>query len=153
MQESAIVVALEANSVWVETRRQGSCDNCAANKGCGQGMIARVLPGREHYIRALVDPEQRQQLAIGDQVEIEVPDEMVLKASLIVYLLPLSALLLGMFAGNWLAPGEPSAIAGGVLGLLAGAVLVRWHARTVRNDTRIQPRVMAIDRGIELVRH
>jgi sigma-E factor negative regulatory protein RseC len=149
MKERATVIALEDDSVWVETQRQGSCDSCAANKGCGQGLMSRIVPGREHYIRALVDREQRQHLAVGDQVEIVVPDELVLKASLIVYLLPLSMLLLGMFAGAWILPGDPGSIAGGALGLLVGAALVRWHARSVRNDAGVQPRVLALPTGFE----
>lgn len=152
MKESATVIALEDDSVWVETQRRGSCDSCAANKGCGQGMLSRIVPGREHYIRALVDREQRQRLAVGDQVEIVVPDELVLKASLIVYLVPLSMLLLGMFAGAWVLPGDPGSIAGGAAGLLLGAALVRWHAHCVRNDTRVQPRVLALSPGFEALR-
>ena len=149
MKERATVIAIEEHSVWVETRRQGSCGSCAANKGCGQGMISRIAPGREHYIRALVDHEQRQSIAVGDQVEIVVPDELVLKASLIVYMLPLAMLLLGMSAGAWLLPGDPGAIVGGGLGLLVGAGMVRWHASSVRNDARVQPRVLASLPGFE----
>jgi len=149
MKERATVIALEQDSVWVETRRQGSCDVCAANKGCGQGIMSRIVPGREQYIRALVDSEQRQHLGVGDEVEIVVPDDLILKASLIVYLLPLSMLLLGMFAGAWALPGDPGSIVGGILGLVVGAGLVRWHARSVRDDARVQPRVLAPPAGFE----
>ncbi len=151
MKETATVIAIEDDSIWVETQRQGSCNACAVKQGCGQGMMSQLVPGREHYIRALVDREQRRQLAIGDRVEIVVPDELVLKASLIVYLLPLLMLLAGMFVGNGLLPGDPGSILGGALGLLLGAMLVRWHAHSVRNDSQVQPRVLAASADIEAI--
>ena len=144
MKETATVVALEEGSIWVETRRQGSCQTCSANKACGQGLMSRMLPGREHYVRALIGREQREGLAIGDLVEIVVPDEVILRASLVVYMVPLLLLIVGMFVGVWLVPGDLGAIAGGVGGLLVGAGLVRWHAHAVRDDCRIQPRVVAL---------
>ncbi len=143
MKERATVVALEEGSVWVETQRQGSCDSCSASKGCGQGLMSRMMPGREHYIRALPGDDPRQRLAVGDIVEIDVPDEVILRASMIVYMVPLSMLIFGMFVGAWMFPGDPGAIAGGLLGLLAGAGIVRWHGRYVRNDSRVQPRVVS----------
>lgn len=143
MRESATVVALEPDCVWVETRRQGSCQACSANKGCGQGLMSRLLPGREHYVRALTGAVDRENLAIGDIVEIDVPDEVILQASAVVYLVPLLSLIAGMLVGAWLVPGDPGAIAGGILGLLFGAALVRWHAHHVRNDSRVQPHIVS----------
>jgi sigma-E factor negative regulatory protein RseC len=152
MKETATVIAIEEHCVWVETQRQGSCNTCVVKQGCGQGMMSRLMPGREHYIRALVDDdEQHRQLAVGDRVEIVVPDELVLKASVIVYLVPLLMLLAGMFVGDGLVPGDPGSIVGGVMGLLLGAVLVRWHARSVRSDSRVQPRVVAVAAGLEVL--
>jgi sigma-E factor negative regulatory protein RseC len=104
--------------------------------------MSRMLPGKEHYVRALIDEAQHKQLAIGDTVEIDVPDDVILQASVMVYLVPLLMLIVGMFLGSWLSPGDPGAIFGGLLGLLAGAGIVRWHAAHVRNDGRIQPRVV-----------
>jgi sigma-E factor negative regulatory protein RseC len=142
MKEKAVVVALEDDSVWVETRRQSSCSACSASEGCGQGIISRVAPGREHYIRALVDRRQHSQLVIGDTVSIAVPDESILHASVVVYLVPLLMLIAGMFGGNYILPGDGGSIAGGFVGLLLGAAIVRWHSVLVRDDTRFQARVV-----------
>lgn len=146
MREQATVVALEDDSVWVETQRQGSCQACAAKKGCGQGLMSQVMPGREHYIRALGEASQLQQLTVGDVVSIDVPDDVILKASAVIYLIPLLMLILGMFIGTAVLAGDPGAIVGGALGLACGAGLVRWHAYSVRNDERMQPRLVEMVR-------
>lgn len=142
MKEKAVVIAREEDCIWVETRRQSSCQSCSASKGCGQGLMSRLMPGREHYLRVMDDRIDSDQLAIGETVEIDVPDQLILQASAIVYLVPLLMLLAGMFVGAWISPGDPGAITGGLLGLLLGAGLVRLHAIHVRNDTRVQPRIV-----------
>lgn len=144
MKEQAVVVALEDDGVWVETRRQSSCSACSARDGCGQGIISRVAPGREHYLRALVDRKLYPRLAIGDTVSISVPDQAVLQASLVVYLVPLLMLIAGMFGGNYLLPGDGGSIAGGFVGLLLGAATVRWHSGLVRDDLRFQARLVDV---------
>ncbi len=141
MKEQAVIVALEGDSVWVQTRRQSSCTSCSARHGCGQGLITQVLPGREHCIRALVDSRLQSQLALGDTVSITVPDEVILRASMVVYMVPLLLLIVGAFSGTFVVPGDGGAISGGVIGLLLGVACVRWHAVAVREDLRFQPRV------------
>ncbi len=142
MKEQAVVVALEDGSVWVETRRQSSCSACSAREGCGQGVMSRIASGREHYIRAMVDRTQQPSLVIGDMVTIAVPDESILHASVVVYLVPLLMLIAGMFGGNYIMPGDGGSIAGGFVGLLLGAAMVRWHSVLVHDDTRFQARVV-----------
>jgi sigma-E factor negative regulatory protein RseC len=142
MKEQAVVVAVEDDGVWVETRRQSSCSACSAKEGCGQGLMSRVSPGREHYIRAIVSRELHPPLVIGDTVSIAVPDESILHASVVVYLVPLLMLIAGMFGGNYLMPGDGGSIAGGCLGLLLGAAIVRWHSVLVHDDMRFQARVV-----------
>ena len=145
MKEAATVVALDVESVWVETQRQGTCGACSARSGCGQGLMNQMMPGREHFIRALIEPQYRGRVAIGDRVSISISDDVVLSASVIVYLVPLGFMIAGFLGGNALFSGDAGALGGGFLGLLLGALAVRMHALRVRDDPRIQPRVTAID--------
>lgn len=142
MKEQATVVALGDGDAWVETRRRGTCGSCQSRTDCGGSLMERVMPGRPHYIRALIEPGQATVLAVGDSVEVLVPDGVVLRASVIVYLLPLGLFILGMFGGTMLVPGDPGAIAGGALGLLAGFAVVRVHAGLTRNSRQVQPRLV-----------
>ena len=104
---------------------RSTCSNCSANAACGQGLMERLGIGRQRgYVRAL----SQKQLAIGDSVIIGVREDLLVRSSLLVYLLP----LLGLFAAALLADGlglsEPLVILAGLSGLFASWLMVRWRA-------------------------
>lgn len=144
MKELARVVAVEDGGLWVETQRSSTCNSCAVQKGCGQGLMAKMMPGKEHYLWVVVQDANKPSVSVGDQVEISVPDDVILKASLIVYLVPLLAFIVGVITGNHLSPGDAGAIGGGVVGMLVGLGVVRLHATRVKHDARVQPRLLRI---------
>jgi sigma-E factor negative regulatory protein RseC len=47
LTEQARVVALDAETVWVETIRQSSCGSCSARAGCGHGMLNYGAPRKQ----------------------------------------------------------------------------------------------------------
>jgi len=97
IEETGRVVALDGDQAWVVTERRSACGSCAANKGCGTGIMSRAFSsGREIRIRVgnAVDA------AVGDEVVLGIDDRVLLRSSILMYLLPLLALMLGAFAGN-----------------------------------------------------
>lgn len=146
--ETGRVVAVETDGVWVETIRQTTCGSCAAQKGCGHGMMNRISEGRRSLIRALPGKLQPADCAVDDEVSISIPEEVILRGSLVVYILPLVAMLLGAWAGASVIPLSEDAAGGlgAVLGFTLGFALVRWHAFRHRNDRSLQPILMAIVR-------
>ncbi|MBH3338716.1 SoxR reducing system RseC family protein [Pseudomonas mendocina] len=139
IEEQGRVVALEPGAVWVETLRKSTCSSCSANAACGQGLMDRLGVGRQRgYVRAL----SQMPLAIGDTVIIGVREDLLVRSSLLVYLLP----LLGLFAAALLADGlglsEPLVILVGLIGLSASWLLVRWRAARVAGDPLLQPVVL-----------
>lgn len=139
IEEQGRVVALEPGAVWVETLRKSTCSNCSANATCGQGLMERLGIGRQRgYVRAL----SQKQLAIGDSVIIGVREDLLVRSSLLVYLLP----LLGLFAAALLADGlglsEPLVILAGLSGLFASWLIVRWRAARVAENPSLQPVVL-----------
>ena len=139
IEEQGRVVALEPGAVWVETLRKSTCSSCSANAACGQGLMDRLGVGRQRgYVRAL----SQMQLAIGDTVIIGVREDLLVRSSLLVYLLP----LLGLFAAALLADGlglsEPLVILAGLIGLSASWLMVRWRAARVAEDPLLQPVVL-----------
>lgn len=139
IEEQGRVVALEPGAVWVETLRKSTCSSCSANAACGQGLMDRLGVGRQRgYVRAL----SQTPLAVGDTVIIGVREDLLVRSSLLVYLLP----LLGLFAAALLADGlglsEPLVIFAGLSGLLASWLLVRWCAARVAENPLLQPVVL-----------
>ncbi|MDR8013517.1 SoxR reducing system RseC family protein [Ectopseudomonas guguanensis] len=139
IEEQGRVVALEPGAVWVETLRKSTCSSCSANAACGQGLMDRLGVGRQRgYVRAL----SQMQLAIGDTVVIGVREDLLVRSSLLVYLLP----LLGLFAAALLADGlglpEPLIVLAGLAGLFASWLMVRWRATRVAENPLLQPVVL-----------
>jgi sigma-E factor negative regulatory protein RseC len=147
LTETGRVVAVEADGLWVQTVRQSTCGSCAAQAGCGHGLMNRMSAQRQlGLVRALADPAQLAACRIDDEVRIALPESVVLQASALVYVLPLLTLLAGAVAMNalWPAGGDLASVAGAVLGLGAGFLSVRWHARRHRNDRRFQPALVEV---------
>ncbi len=136
--ETGQIVAVESDGLWVETIQQSTCDSCAAQKGCGQGVLAK-WSGRTARLRILLEGRCADAYQVGEQVSFAVPEELIAKGSLFVYLLPLFSLITGACLGQmWLAT-DLGAMAGSVVGLLIGGVVVRLRAYQLRHDSRVQP--------------
>lgn len=144
--ETGRVVAVETDGVWVETIRRSTCGSCAAQKGCGHGIVNRLSEGRSSLVRALPGRLSPADCAVDDEVEISIPEEVILKGSLVVYILPLLTLLAGATLGAYALPGggDGAAALGAVAGFAIGYLLVRWHAHVHRDDTRLQPVLLGI---------
>ncbi|MCB1678646.1 MAG: SoxR reducing system RseC family protein [Halioglobus sp.] len=147
--ETGRVVAVEDGGVWVETIRQSTCGGCAARAGCGHGMLNRFGEGRRGYVRVLTGDAGARDCAIGDAVRIGIPEKVILRGSLVVYIVPLLCLLLGAAASAALAPGSRDLLTavGAAAGFALGLVLVRWHAWRHRRDATLQPMLVDVLRS------
>ncbi|WP_339524939.1 SoxR reducing system RseC family protein [Pseudomonas sp. EA_35y_Pfl2_R111] len=139
IEEQGRVVAVEPGAVWVETLRKSTCSSCSVKAGCGQSLLDQLgASGRRGYIRALSSLP----LNVGDAVIIGVREDLLVRGSLLVYLLP----LLGLFAAAVLAEqmglGEPWVILSALLGFLFACCAVRWRSRLRAGDPALQPVVL-----------
>jgi len=140
------VVAVEADGLWVETIRKSTCGTCAAQKGCGHGLLNRLSAGGRGYIRVLPGEQSLAECRVDDQVVISIPEEVILRGSLIAYIMPLVCMLgAAAVAVQWLPTSQDVAAAvGAVSGLAAGFGLLRWHALAHRDDSAFQPVLVEI---------
>ncbi|MDO8860764.1 SoxR reducing system RseC family protein [Haliea sp. E1-2-M8] len=147
--ETGRIVAIDADSLWVETIRKSTCGTCSAQKGCGHGLLNRIRDGQRGLVRVLPGTFPLADCRVNDEVSISLPDEVILRGSLIVYMLPLVTMLAGASAGgHWLPwSADLAAVAGAVAGFAGGVALVRWHAWHHRDDARLQPVLAAVARG------
>lgn len=148
--ETGRVVAVDAQGLWVETIRQSTCGSCAARSGCGHGLLNRISHGKRGYIRVLSGAVDSGDCAVDDQVRIGIPEEVILRGSLVVYMLPLLCMLAGAAAAVGLMPQgqDLSAALGAALGFGLGLGLVRWHAWRNRRNTSLQPTLLEILRPL-----
>ena len=153
--ETGRVVAVDADSLWVETVRQTTCGSCSARKGCGHGLMNQISDGHRCLVRVLPGRLSPNECAVDDEVRISIPEEVVLRGSLLVYVLPLLCMLALAGGASYLFPQSADAAGamGAIAGLALGFALVRWHAWRHRDDRRLQPTLLEVlHRGSEPVR-
>ncbi len=134
--ETGTVVAIESDSLWVETIQKTACEACVAQKGCGTRVLSK-LTGKTNRIRVLLGRHSAGAIVIGQDVDIAIPEDVIVKGSLLVYLLPLICAV----SGAWLAgaAGDIGSILGALCGLLTGGLMVNLHSKKTRNDLRTNP--------------
>lgn len=142
--ETGRVVAIEPDSLWVETIRRSTCNSCSAQKACGHGLMNKLDSGRQHHVRALLDGQSADSFKVDDEVEISIPEQVLVSGALVVYVLPLLSMLAGAVVTAEFLPGDVAAFAGSVVGFCIGLALVRYHAQLTRNHRQLQPLVRAI---------
>ncbi len=141
--ESGRVVAIEKDCLWVETIRRSTCGSCSAQKACGHGLMNQLTSGRQHLVRVLPGTFQASDFQLDNQVEIAIPERLLVGGALIVYLLPILALLAGGAIASQFWSGDGAALIGSILGFVSGFVLVFWHGRYSRDLPELQPQVVA----------
>ena len=150
IEEQGRVVARDGDSVEIVTERHSACGGCAARSGCGTGAIAKVLGRKRLRLRVVNSIDAH----VGDRVVIGIDESGVVRGSLAVYAVPLAGLFAGAtgfhLAGLYLSlsASDLPAIAGAVLGFVAGLVWLRRFGRVTATDKAFQPVVLRHDNSL-----
>ncbi|MDH4125909.1 MAG: SoxR reducing system RseC family protein [Gammaproteobacteria bacterium] len=107
----------------VEVENGPLCARCAAGKGCGAGLLGGTSQMRR--VEAAVRADLK--LAAGDRVELVLPTDRLLRATLISYGLPLSGALLAASIAWLLGFGDTAAALSALAGIGAGWIVGRWQ--------------------------
>ena len=129
----AIVMQAQGENASVQPLGSAGCGHCDSEGGCGSGTLSRLFCSskpRQFKVRNEIRAK------VGDEVCVSIPDGVLWRGAMKMYVLPSILLMVGGFAGIALA-GEAAArdaysIAGAGIGLLLGFVLARLSPRTGR---------------------
>lgn len=137
VEETAQVVKIEGDTVWVVAIQKRACGSCQAQKGCGHSLLAKAGHKQVEL------PVARNSLAVvaGDSVVIGVPEQAILRASLLMYGLPLGAMIIVALLSQWLALAEGVAVLLSFMALLLGFVAVNLQSKKLNIET-LSPRLM-----------
>ncbi|GAA4363548.1 SoxR reducing system RseC family protein [Kangiella marina] len=136
------VIAAEGETVWVQTQSKTGCSSCKVSSTCGSGIVNKAF---SHKV--FVTPLKNTLNAhINDEVEVGIPEDLVLKASLVVYLLPLICLILALATSSVILPDltELGSIISAVIGLAVGFIGVRWFASRQSAQQQLEPVLLKI---------
>jgi sigma-E factor negative regulatory protein RseC len=76
---------------------------------------------------------------LGDEIQIGIPEEVIAKGALLVYIVPLITLLLATVFAHHHFAHEGITTLSGFAGLLLGGLIVRWHSWRNRLNSDLQP--------------
>lgn len=139
--ETGRIVAIESEGVWVETIQRSTCGTCRAEKGCGQRLMAK-WSGHTAYIWVLLEGRNPASYQIGDEITLGIPEDVIAKGAMVVYLVPLFTLLIATVFAHQLFANEAITTLSAFFGLAVGGLILRWHAHRTRFDSRLQPVVV-----------
>ena len=117
--EIGVIRAVEQRNsqqvVLVETQIKSTCGSCEAQSNCGTGAIAKVFASKRETLSFRLNGL----VEVGQKVSLGIPEENLLKASAIVYCLPLLSLVLSAVIGQSILP---------LVGLMAEGWLILFSA-------------------------
>jgi sigma-E factor negative regulatory protein RseC len=111
MTERGLVIDTNEQIARVAVEKSADCGNCNA---CSMGKVRNMIAEVENPINAQE----------GDAVLVEVSDRQVIKAGILVFMLPLAGLLLGVFGISRIAQSLGFASSSGVIGGIGGFLLL-----------------------------
>jgi len=140
VEESARVVKVEKDTVWVQAIAKSACGSCQAQKGCGHSLLAKV--GQKQ-----IDlPVERNGIHVqeNDQVIIGVPEQAILRSSILMYGLPLLLMIVIALITSSIGLEEKLSVLLSFVGLLAGFIWINrqtknlnfshWHPKLIRKQ-------------------
>lgn len=142
IEESARVVKVEVDTVWVQAIQVSACGSCQAQKGCGHSLLAKA--GQKEITIPI--PRNHIPVQVNDMVIIGVPEQVVLRSSLFMYGVPLLAMIFVSLLLTSIEVSENSTIIGAFLALVLGFVWVsnkaksfdvtKWHPTLLRHSSQ-----------------
>ena len=96
IEELAVVVKIENHQVWVESGQNSACGGCHQKASCTTNAIGSVLKKKSVPVDCDI------QLKAGDEVMVAIDENLLVRASLLLYLVPLIALFTGAGIADWL---------------------------------------------------
>ncbi|ELP5730554.1 TPA: transcriptional regulator [Vibrio vulnificus] len=131
--------------VALSCEQQTSCSSCSSQKSCGTGVVSKAF-GNKSLLWHL---ETQRRLHVGQVVEIGIPEQSLLQSAMLVYLLPIVAMLLGALFGHlvlspWLEMGEGMVVLTSMLFAFIGILFAKKLAQPLEQKSAAQVELMRV---------
>jgi sigma-E factor negative regulatory protein RseC len=104
LEEIGVVSSIDKHSgsqiICVETQIKSTCGSCEAQSNCGTGAIAKVFATKREKLTF----SYQGAISIGQQVKLGIPEQSLLKASSLVYILPIFVLIFSAVLAQHILP-------------------------------------------------
>ncbi len=139
LEETARVVEVLDGVLIAETQSRSGCSHCSTSSRCSTSVVAKLFGVRRKRLVMANSLNARP----GDQVVIGIPDQLLVRASLMAYLLPLVVMLVVTALGDLAGINELLLSLLALVGLAMGFFTVRWVSRS-RTSQQYEPRLLRI---------
>ncbi len=138
LRELGHVESVHDGVAWVVCASKADCQRCREGRGCGGGLLGRLLGDRLHRIQAATAGHD---VTAGDRVELGLPESALLKGAMQVYALPLAGFFLLPVLLRWLGgiQSDGALLLAGAAGLLGGILVGRQLAKRAAGHASYQP--------------
>jgi sigma-E factor negative regulatory protein RseC len=139
LEETGTVLEAGTEFILVETQSRSACSHCSTDS-CTTSVISKLFGVKRNRFHL----ENSLGAKIGDRVVIGIRDDLLVKASLWAYLLPLVVMLVCVALAGTLGVGEgwQSLVAMG--GLTLGFYLVRGSTGKGVHQNRFRPQLLRL---------
>ena len=133
IEEEAIVIDQNGEFAEVDIIRTKPCGLCGKTQGCGNSIWGKVFSFQKRKIKI----QNKINAKVGEKVKLVIEENYLLKASLLLYGLPLLFLFGGMIASEYIivATNDFVVFLGGILGFTLGIILLKFI--TAQNHTKL----------------
>jgi sigma-E factor negative regulatory protein RseC len=142
IEERARVVELIPDGVVIEAARTSACAQCQSASNCGQKSLSEWAASKMTHIE--VDNPSRIVVCVGDDVIVGIDEGGFIKASALIYMLPLMIMVVFGVAAQLNALSEPLVILSSFLGLGIGFLIVRYFGKTMEKRNTYRPVLLRI---------
>lgn len=122
LEETGVVSAVDGEFAWVETQPKSACGHCTVSNGCGTSVLAKWFSPKKNQVRVV----NHLNLQPGAVAVLGVPDDVLIKAAFIAYMLPLLAMISFAIAGSVSGMNNIFVVISSLLGLMTGLWFARW---------------------------
>ena len=118
MIEQGIVEKIEQNLAIVKIYKNGSCEDCTL---CESG-------GRPN--ERVLQVKNSGKVNVGDMVEVKIPSQTIIKTSVMIFILPIVALIFGYLGGSYI--GSKLGFDNGIFSILVGIFFILLSLTSIR---------------------
>lgn len=99
IREIGVITGQRTGWIEVTTELKSGCSGCEQRSRCGAGLLSKALPDRRGVLEFAIEHD----FSLGDKVELLIPENVMVRFSLLMYALPLliGALVALLSHGLW----------------------------------------------------
>lgn len=139
-KEQGTVVKIDSQGTWVKTTQSSACAGCSAKGSC------LSKPGSNDVE---VNAINTVGAVVGDRIVLGIETAPLLKATFLLYIFPILALLIGAFVGNGIAVNLQKdatniAVLTGLIFFVTAVLIMKRRANRMAEQDAYRPKIVRI---------